>query len=82
MMKRDLKAAFRMIPVCTEDQWLLIFEWGENYYQELFLPFGLRTALFIFNLFGEAFQWILQRKYSWVLKRYLDDFLLVLVGNT
>jgi RNase H./Reverse transcriptase (RNA-dependent DNA polymerase). len=78
MMKRDLKAAFRMIPVCTEDQWLLIFEWGENYYQELFLPFGLRTAPFIFNLFGEAFQWILQRKYSWVLRRYLDDFLVVL----
>jgi Reverse transcriptase (RNA-dependent DNA polymerase) len=77
LMKRDLKAAFRMIPVCTEDQWLLTFEWNGVYYQELFLPFGLCTAPFIFNLFGEAFEWILQHKYSWLLKRYLDDFLMI-----
>lgn len=78
LMKRDLKSAFRMVPVCSEDQWLLIFEWKGAYYQELFLPFGLRTAPFIFNLFGEAFEWILQREYSWLLKRYLDDFLIIL----
>lgn len=81
LMKPDLKSAFRMIPVCTEDQWLLIFEWEGAYYQELFLPFGLRTAPFIFNLFGEAFEWILQREYSWLLKRYLDDFLIILPQN-
>jgi len=78
LLKRDLKSAFRMVPVCTEDQWLLIFEWDGEYYQELFLPFGLRTAPFIFNLFGEALQWILQRKYSYMVKRYLDDFLFIL----
>lgn len=77
LMKRDLKSAFRMIPICTEDQWLLLFEWDGVYYGELFLPFGLRTAPFIFNLFGEAFEWILQRKYSWILRRYLDDFLMI-----
>jgi hypothetical protein len=82
LLKRDLKSAFRMIPVCTEDQWLLIFEWDGEYYQELFLPFGLRTAPFIFNLFGEALQWILQRKYSYVVKRYLDDFLFILPPTT
>jgi Reverse transcriptase (RNA-dependent DNA polymerase) len=78
LLKRDLKSAFCMIPVCTEDQWLLIFEWDSKYYQELFLPFGLRTAPFIFNLFGEALRWILHRKYSYVVKRYLDDFLFIL----
>jgi Reverse transcriptase (RNA-dependent DNA polymerase) len=78
LLKCDLKLVFRMIPVCTEDQWLLIFEWDGKYYQELFLPFGLRTAPFIFNLFGEALQWILHRKYSYVIKRYLDDFLFIL----
>jgi hypothetical protein len=77
MMKRDLKSAFHMIPVCTEDQWLLIFEWEGIYYQDLFLPFGLRTSPFIFNLFGESLKWILQRMYSWTLKRYLDDFLAI-----
>jgi len=75
LLKRDLKSAFRMIPVCMEDQWLLIFEWEGKYYQEMFLPFGLRTAPFLFNLFGEVFQWILQHIYTWTVKRYLDDFL-------
>ena len=82
LMKRDLKAAFRMIPICTEDQWLVIFEWNGTYYQELFLPFGLHTAPFIFNLFGEALEWILQRRYSWSLKRYLDDFLVIFPPHT
>ena len=78
LLKRDLKAAFRKIPVCKEDQWLLLFEWAGHYYQELFLPFGLPTAPFIFNLFREALRWILQRKYAYTTRRYLDDFLLVL----
>jgi len=75
LMKRDLKSAFRHIPVAVEDHWLLLFEWEEKYYVDVFLPFGLRTAPFIFNLFAEAFEWILQRKYSWILTHYLDDFL-------
>ena len=82
LMKRDLKSAFRKIPVSPEDQWLLIFEWEGSYYKELFLPFGLHTAPYIFNLFGEGFEWILQRKYSWTLKRYLDDFLAILPPGT
>ena len=77
LMKRDLKSTFRAIPICTEDKWLFFFEWEGSYYQDLFLPFGLRTAPFIFNLFGEAFEWILQRKYSWMIRRYLDDFLMI-----
>lgn len=42
---------------------------------DLFLPFRLRTAPFIFNLFSEGLHWILE----WVFNRnvvyYLDDFL-------
>ena len=75
MLKRDLKSAFRHIPVCTEDYCFLIFEWNRKYYIDLFLPFGLRTAPFIFNLFVEALHWILQRKYAWILHHYLDDFI-------
>jgi len=56
MIKRDLKSAFRMILVYAENQWLLIFEWDGKYFQELYLPFGLRMAPCLFNLFGEAFQ--------------------------
>jgi hypothetical protein len=82
MLKRDLKSAFRHIPVCTEDYCFLIFEWNGKYYIDLFLPFGLRTAPFIFNLFAEALHWILQRKYSWILHHYLDDFIAFFPAGT
>lgn len=82
MMKRDLKAAFRHIPVVLEDHWLLIFEWNGKYYTDIFLPFGLRTAPFIFNMFSEALNWILHKKYSWTLTHYLDDFLAFFPAGT
>jgi len=46
MLKRDLKSAFRHIPISPEDYWCLIFEWQGKYYTDLFLPFGLQTARF------------------------------------
>jgi Reverse transcriptase (RNA-dependent DNA polymerase). len=75
MLKRDLKAAFRHIPVCAEDHHLLVFEWNGNWYVDMFLPFGLRTAPFIFNLFAEALHWIMEDYHGWVLHHYLDDFI-------
>jgi hypothetical protein len=44
IMKRDLKAAFRHIPINLCDYWLFVFEWDGKYYVDMFLPFGLRTA--------------------------------------
>ena len=77
MMKRDLKSAFRHIPVNPLDYWLLIFEWEGNFYVDMFLPFGLRTAPRIFNLFSEALHWVFETLFGWDLTHYLDDFLFV-----
>ena len=77
MMKRDLKSAFRHIPVSPGDYWLLIFEWQGKFYVDLFLPFGLRTAPRIFNLFSEALHWIFETLLGWNVTHYLDDFLFV-----
>ena len=77
LRKRDLKDTFRMIPISPLDYWLFIFEWNGKLYVDLFLPFGLRTAPFIFNLFSEGLHWILDWVFSRDLIHYLDDFLLV-----
>ena len=77
MLKRDLKSAFRYIPVSILDQWCLIFEWNGVFYVELFLPFGLRTAPRIFNLFSEAIHWVLRANFGWSVSHYLDDFFAV-----
>ena len=74
MIKRDLKSAFRHIPVSPKDHWCLIFEWQGKYYVDMFLPFGLRTSPRIFNLFSEAVHWVLEHKHGWLITHYLDDF--------
>jgi len=48
-----------------------------------FLPFGLRTAPYLFNLFTEVFHWILDNELKALgllvhIIYYLDDFLLIL----
>ena len=54
ILKRDLKDAFRNIPVAITDQRLLGFKWEKTVYTECCLPFGLATVPFLFNLFAEA----------------------------
>jgi hypothetical protein len=80
LVKRDLEYAFRHIPVSPLDWPLLGFHWDSTYYADCFLPFGLRTAPYIFNLFAEAFHWILGRALAPFLTEvvhYLDDFLFI-----
>ncbi len=54
ILKRDVKDAFRNVPVASQHQWLLGFKWRNKHYKETCLSFGLSTAPFIFNLFGES----------------------------
>jgi hypothetical protein len=42
LRKRDLKDAFRKIPISPLDYWLFVFEWEGTLYVDVFLPFGLR----------------------------------------
>jgi len=82
-----LTCAFRHIPVSPLDSPLLGFQWQSRYYTECFLPFGLRTAPFLFNLFAEVFHWILEEAFKLQGLRasiihYLDDFLMILLPNS
>jgi hypothetical protein len=40
LVKRDLKSAFRFIPISPHGQWRLLYQWDDKFYIELFLPFG------------------------------------------
>ena len=78
-VKRDLKDAFRHIPVAISDQWLLGFHCDGCYWMERYLPFGLRTAPFLFDLFAKALNWILVAVLLWAfILHYLDDFFAIL----
>ena len=86
LVKRDFESAFRHIPVTPIDRALLGFHWENMYYAERYLPFGLRTAPFLFNLFAETFHWILGNELEKEnlpagIIHYLDDFLIVLPSS-
>ena len=83
MAKIDLKSAFRMIPVRRQDWELLGMQWGDQLYIDKCLPFGLRSAPYLFSQFAEALSWILRENYQVVSHiHYLDDYLLVGAANS
>ena len=75
MAKTALKSAFRLIPIHPDDWDLLGIHWNNQYYVDLYLPFGLRSAPFLFNQLSDALEWVLKHNYG--LKHVLhilDDF--------
>ena len=82
LTKRDLKAAFHHISVHSYNYWLLVFEWNEQYFMNMFLFFELRTAPRIFNLFAETLHWVFEMLYKWNVTHYLDDFLFIFLSHT
>ena len=73
LVKKDLADAYRHIPVAKSDWWTLGFEWMGTFWFERFLPFGLRTSAFLFDLFAKALNWIMLQKFQDII-HYLDDF--------
>ena len=64
LSKIDLKDAFRLIPVQSSDWNLLEICWRQKFYIDTCLPFGLRSAPYLFNRLSTALHWIF-RKYLW-----------------
>ena len=50
MAKFDVEAAYRNIPVHPSDRVLLGIKWRGKYYVDLAVPFGLRSAPYLFSL--------------------------------
>ena len=78
MAKTDIESAFRLFPVHPGDWELLGMYWQGYYYYDKVLPFGLRSAPFLFNQLSVAVEWILSKKcaISYV-THFLDDFLII-----
>ena len=74
MAKVDIKNAFRLCPVRPEDQPLLAMCWENRFYYDQVLPFGLRSAPYIFNCLPGAIEWIAKDQGAPTVLHYLDDF--------
>ena len=65
------------IPVHPDDRWLLGMVWEDKLLVDTALPFGLRTAPFIFSAVAEALGYIMRKDGIKEVDHYLDDFSLV-----
>jgi len=77
--KADIKEAYRMLPVHSQDQHLLGVYWEGS---DQTLPFGLRSAPKIFSAVADAIQWILYHRGLHRTLHYLDDFITVASSKT
>ena len=59
LAKTDIESAFRLIPLRPSDYELFGMHWEGSYYYDKVLPFGLRSAPYLFNLLSAAMEWIL-----------------------
>ena len=58
MAKFDVEAAYRNLAVHPSDRYLIGMKWRSMFYVDLALPFGLRSAPYIFNFVADLAEWI------------------------
>ena len=59
MAKTDPKSAFRLIPIHPDDWSFLGIYWQSQYCVDMYLPFGLHSAPFLFKQLSNALEWML-----------------------
>lgn len=73
--KFDVQSAYRIVPIHPEDRHLLGMKWKNQFYVDMALPFGLRSAPYIFTSIADLVEWILKHNHGVdFLLHYLDDF--------
>lgn len=78
LLKFDIAAAFKQVPVRKQDRPLLGMKWQGKYYFELVLPFGLRTSGYRWEMYAKALHhFFLHHLDIELVIHYVDDFLLV-----
>ena len=78
MAKFDVEAAYHNIAVQPDVRYLLGMKWRGQFFVDLALPFGLRSAPYIFNSVADMAEWIILNRYNVAdLMHYLNDFLTV-----
>lgn len=72
--KKDLKRAYRQIPIDPKDYNLLGFQFNNAYYFDLRCPFGLRSSAMICQRTTSAVVYIFTNLHGYTADVYLDDF--------
>ena len=83
MANFNVASAYRDVAIHPDDCPLLGMQWRGQYFVDLALLFGLRSAPFIVTAIVDLVEWILVHNYDVTfLCHYLDDFLTFLYATT
>ena len=63
MAKFNVASVYRNVGIHQSDRPLLGMKWREQYFVDMALPFGLRSAPFIFTAIADLVEWILVHNY-------------------
>lgn len=74
LYKKDLKRAYRQIPVDPQDYPFLGYHWNNCLYFDLVLPFGLRSATLACQRTTNAITHIFRTAFQHNCINYIDDF--------
>ena len=76
MAKFDVASAYQNVAVHPRDRPLLGMMWCDKYFVDMALPFGLRSAPYIFTAIADTVQWMATHNHGIdFLQHHLDDFL-------
>lgn len=74
MAKIDIKAAYRLIPIRTDDWPLLGMCWNNQLYFHTTLPFGLKSSCHLWERYATAAEWIVKHHFKINnIIHYVDD---------
>jgi hypothetical protein len=82
LIKLDVEAAYKQVPVRREDRALLGLKWEGKFYYELTLPFGLKSSGVRWELYAAALHYFFRHHLGVELViHYVDDFLFVVADR-
>ncbi|XP_033738793.1 uncharacterized protein LOC117326238 isoform X1 [Pecten maximus] len=74
--KKDIKSAFRLLPIHPDDFVLLGMKFQDNYYFDKCLPMGCSISCSLFENFSTFLEWlVIDEAGHDTVEHYLDDFL-------
>ena len=83
LAKTDIKNAFRIIPIRSQDHGLLVIRWKGLYYYDRCMPMGCSSSCRTFETLSSALEWIAQKKLKIDhIIHLLDDFLIITPSQT
>lgn len=82
LIKLDVEAAYKQVPVRREDWPLIGFKWRGKWYYERTLPFGLKSSCRLWEMYATALHHFFEKDLGVAnVVHYIDDFLFVVEAD-